>query len=181
MRAFSALTLMKEATPQRNWEHEAEARIKRSDVVGQTGGPEAVRNAGTQMARQTAHAYLTDFGVCVDFSCGRPLKRLDFPFGEFFSQECFVMNSAEILGLFAWLEENDQSLDLGLIRDVLQQNQEPVDSSHQKAIRDYTARSVGIRTTLDLDDDWDTLNLVWGPVHTALLQQAPALWGSVLL
>ena len=87
------------------------------------------------------------------------------------------MNSAEILGLFAWLEENDQSLDLGLIRDVLQQNQEPVDSSHQKAIRDYTARSVGIRTTLDLDDDWDTLNLVWGPVHTALLQQAPALWG----
>ncbi len=72
------------------------------------------------------------------------------------------MNSVEILGLFAWLEENDQSLDLGLIRDVLQQNQEPVDSSHQKAIRDYTARSVGIRTTLDPDDDRNTLNLIWG-------------------
>ena len=72
------------------------------------------------------------------------------------------MNSTEILYFFAWLEENDQWLDLGLIQDVLQQNQEPVSgSSHQKT-REMTARNVKVRTTLDPDDDVATLDLIWG-------------------
>ena len=37
---------MKEAAPQRNWEHEAEARIKRSDVVVVLVGPKTHQASG---------------------------------------------------------------------------------------------------------------------------------------